>query len=131
MCNVAGEICGAVAAIKKALEKKYSSITIYYDYIGIEAWANGTWRRNKKGTQDYKEFIESKYLKAEIKEQEQKYEKRIAELENKLDEIQTIIERQFRNCSCNLIDYKSGCKSCESKYAREISLEIQKIIEGE
>lgn len=58
MRNVAGEIYGAVAAIKKAIELRYMSITIYYDYTGIEAWANGKWARNKKGTQAYKEFID-------------------------------------------------------------------------
>ena len=57
MRNVAGEICGAVAAIKKAMELKLPKITIYYDYLGIEMWATGLWKRNKKGTKAYYEFI--------------------------------------------------------------------------
>ena len=56
-------------------------------------------------------------------------EKENEELKQKLEKIKEIVELQLRNCSCNLTDYKSGCKSCESKYAREISLEINKIIE--
>ena len=56
-------------------------------------------------------------------------EKENEELKEKLEKIKEIVELQLRNCSCNLTDYKSGCKSCESKYAREISLEVNKIIE--
>lgn len=64
MRNVAGELLGAMEAIKWAYENKHNSITIYYDYEGIERWANGTWKTNKKGTKDYLEFIKKykKYL---------------------------------------------------------------------
>ena len=49
-----------------------------------------------------------------------------------LQEIKEIAERQMRSCSCMLDDYKSGCKECESKYAREIAIEIlQKISDCE
>lgn len=49
-----------------------------------------------------------------------------------LQEIKTIAERQMRCCTCKLDDYKSGCKECESKYAREIAVEIlQKITKAE
>ncbi len=64
MRNVAGELLGAMEAIKWAYENKYNSITIYYDYEGIERWANETWKTNKKGTKEYLEFIKEykKYL---------------------------------------------------------------------
>ncbi len=30
---------------------------MYYDYAGIELWADGSWKRNKKGTMAYYEYI--------------------------------------------------------------------------
>lgn len=59
MRNVAGEIMGSMAAIKKAIELNLEEIYIYYDYMGIEMWATGQWKRNKKGTMEYYEYIQS------------------------------------------------------------------------
>lgn len=59
MRNVAGEVLGSEAAIRKALELGLKEITIYYDYAGIEMWALGNWKRNKKGTIAYYEFVNS------------------------------------------------------------------------
>lgn len=59
MRNVAGEILGATLAIKKALELGLPKLTIYYDYEGIKHWAEQTWKRNKKGTMEYAEFVAS------------------------------------------------------------------------
>lgn len=56
MRNVAGEIAGAVAAIEYAKEHQIKELTIYYDYTGIEAWATGNWRANKKGTIEYQNY---------------------------------------------------------------------------
>ncbi len=58
MRNVAGEIEGSMAAIKLAIEKKIKELDIYYDYAGIEKWATGEWKRNKKGTIAYYDFIQ-------------------------------------------------------------------------
>lgn len=57
MRNVAGEIMGSEQAILWAIEHGYKRVTIYYDYEGIEKWANGIWKANKIGTQRYKEFV--------------------------------------------------------------------------
>lgn len=57
MRNVAGEVLGSMAAIKRAVELGLSEITVYYDYMGIEMWATGAWKRNKKGTIAYYDFI--------------------------------------------------------------------------
>lgn len=57
MRNVAGEILGSLAAMKFALENGYPGICIYYDYEGIEKWANGIWRANKVGTQNYQKIV--------------------------------------------------------------------------
>ena len=59
MRNVAGEIKGAEAAIKKAIELGIKELVIYYDYMGIEMWATGAWKRNKAGTIAYHEYIMS------------------------------------------------------------------------
>ena len=59
MRNVAGEIKGAEAAVKKAIELGIKELVIYYDYKGIEMWATGDWNRNKAGTIAYHEYIMS------------------------------------------------------------------------
>lgn len=58
MRNVAGEIIGSEMAIRYALQHGYPFICIYYDYEGIEKWANGSWKANKVGTKAYQRFIE-------------------------------------------------------------------------
>lgn len=57
MRNVAGEITGAMMAISTAMEYGYRELTIFYDYQGIQAWAEGTWKTNQKGTMIYKEYV--------------------------------------------------------------------------
>lgn len=59
MRNVAGEVLGSMAAIARALELSLPEITIYYDYMGIEMWADGSWKRNKKGTIAYYDYVNS------------------------------------------------------------------------
>lgn len=56
--NVSGEVSGSVFAIKKAVELKMNKITIFYDYQGIESWANGDWKTNNNLTKSYKKFID-------------------------------------------------------------------------
>ena len=52
--QVAGECLASLAAIKWALLHGYPSITICYDYQGVESWATGEWRTNKPISQAYK-----------------------------------------------------------------------------
>ncbi|MBR2045222.1 MAG: ribonuclease H family protein [Agathobacter sp.] len=59
MNNVAGEIAGAMAAVNKAMELSLTELDIYYDYMGIEMWATGSWKRNKPGTIAYHDFMQS------------------------------------------------------------------------
>lgn len=59
MRNVAGEIKGAEAAVKKAIELGIKELVIYYDYRGIEMWVTGAWKRNKAGTIAYHDYIMS------------------------------------------------------------------------
>lgn len=58
MRNVSGEVLGSMAAIQKALELGIADLTIYYDYMGIEMWATGAWKRNKPGTIAYFDYIQ-------------------------------------------------------------------------
>ncbi len=58
MRNVAGEIMGSLKAIELAIKHDYKGIAIYYDYEGIEKWANKLWKANKPGTKDYVKKIE-------------------------------------------------------------------------
>lgn len=67
MRNVAGEIHGSMAAIQAAADAGISSITIFYDYMGIEMWANGQWKTNKEGTRAYKAFIDQIRPRIEIR----------------------------------------------------------------
>lgn len=57
MRNVAGEIHGAMAAVKKAIEMGCAHITLFYDYRGIEEWAQGRWKANRPKTREYRDFM--------------------------------------------------------------------------
>lgn len=59
MRNVAGELLGAIEAIKWSLNHNVKKLNIYYDYEGIEKWALGLWKTNKNGTKYYKDFFDS------------------------------------------------------------------------
>ena len=66
MRNVAGEIEGSMHAIKYCLERKIKSLTIFYDYEGIERWANGEWKTNKDGTKKYAQTVKNARKSMEI-----------------------------------------------------------------
>ena len=56
--NVEGEVAGAINALEFISRKtKYKSVTINYDYKGIEAWANDEWKANKEYTINYKNAV--------------------------------------------------------------------------
>lgn len=67
MRNVAGEIKGAEAAMRYAMEKEIPRIAIYHDYEGIAKWCLGLWKTNKEGTRAYKAFYEEACKKIKIK----------------------------------------------------------------
>ena len=58
MRNVAGEIEGSLAAMRKAKSLGLTSLNIYYDYQGIESWANGSWKAKNPATRDYAKQVE-------------------------------------------------------------------------
>lgn len=58
--NVAAELEGVKEAIQWAIAYSKSKIKIYYDYEGIEKWANGSWQAKKEIARQYVSFIEEK-----------------------------------------------------------------------
>ncbi|MBQ2642563.1 MAG: ribonuclease H family protein [Eubacterium sp.] len=66
MRNVAGEICGSMAAMQYAVDNGISYLTIVYDYMGIAKWCTGEWKTNKSGTKNYKKFYDQAKKKVNI-----------------------------------------------------------------
>ena len=64
--NVSGELFAVQRSIEFAISKSLKSIIIYYDYTGIEHWANGTWKCNLELTKNYANFIKEKRNDIEI-----------------------------------------------------------------
>lgn len=58
MRNVAGEIMGAMEAMRYCADSGIEKLDIYYDYAGIEKWCTGEWKTNKKGTIEYKRYYD-------------------------------------------------------------------------
>ena len=52
--QIAGEVQSVLEAVEYALDKGILSITIYYDYIGLEKWATGQWKAQSAIGQYYK-----------------------------------------------------------------------------
>ena len=57
MRNVAGEIDGCMAAVKKAIELRIPKLSIYYDYQGIESWATHAWKAKNEWTRAYRDYM--------------------------------------------------------------------------
>lgn len=66
MHNVAGEIKGAEAAMRYAVQNQLKRIVIYHDYEGIAKWCNGAWKANKEGTKAYRAYYNTVSDKVEI-----------------------------------------------------------------
>ncbi len=55
--NVAGEMLGAMNAVKWANAHGYKEIEIFYDYSGIEMWATGGWKAKNQYTKGYADYM--------------------------------------------------------------------------
>lgn len=55
--NVAGEMLGAMYAVKWTIKNGYDNIELHYDYEGIEKWAIGEWKAKNTLTQKYAAFM--------------------------------------------------------------------------
>lgn len=67
MRNVAGEICGAMAAVCKAETLGIQEFTLFYDYLGIECWVTGAWKTKKAYTFEYAQFMNSDKRTVKVK----------------------------------------------------------------
>ena len=55
--NVAGEVEGAMQAVKWAEKNKVEKFIICHDYIGISEWAERRWKTNTTTTAAYAAFM--------------------------------------------------------------------------
>ena len=55
--NVAGEMLGAMFAVKYARNKKCKSVKLCHDYVGIERWAKDYWKTRNRFTAGYADFM--------------------------------------------------------------------------
>ena len=58
LCNIAGELDGAKAAVTQALQLGVKELTIYYDYAGIESWAMHKMRFSSPYVAEYIDFMD-------------------------------------------------------------------------
>lgn len=56
--NVAGEMLGAMTAVRWAIKNGYDNLELRYDYEGIEKWATGAWKAKNTLTQKYAEYMQ-------------------------------------------------------------------------
>jgi len=52
--NIHGELWATIKAVKWAIDNEYGVVEVRYDYMGIENWAKGMWKTNKKLTKNYR-----------------------------------------------------------------------------
>ncbi len=64
--NVAGEMLGAMNAVRWARKQGYDALDIYYDYAGIEMWATGKWKAKNEYTQSYAEYMKKSMAEIDI-----------------------------------------------------------------
>lgn len=55
--NVAGEMLGAMYAVRVAMASGYEAVTLCYDYEGVEKWVTGAWRSKTELTRKYAEAM--------------------------------------------------------------------------
>ena len=64
--NVAGEMLGAMNAVKWAQENGYPAVDIRYDYEGVEKWVTGVWRAKTPLTSKYAVHMQEAGKKIQI-----------------------------------------------------------------
>ncbi|KIL13761.1 ribonuclease H1 domain-containing protein [Bacillus safensis] len=65
--NVAGEIKAMLSVMDFAINNNVKSIEVFYDYAGIEKWANKEWKAKNEFTQEYVRVIDKNKDILEIK----------------------------------------------------------------
>ncbi len=56
--NVAGEMLGAMYAVKSAMLNGFAKVELRFDYQGIEKWVTGEWRAKTELTQKYRDAMQ-------------------------------------------------------------------------
>ena len=64
--NVAGEMLGAMNAVKWAQENGYPAVELRYDYEGVEKWVTGVWRAKTPLTSKYAVHMQEAGKKIQI-----------------------------------------------------------------
>ena len=64
--NVAGEMLGAMNAVKWAQENGYPAVEIRYDFEGVEKWVTGVWRAKTPLTSKYAVHMQEAGKKIQI-----------------------------------------------------------------
>ena len=64
--NVAGEMLGAMNAVKWAQENGYPAVEIRYDYEGVDKWVTGVWRAKTPLTSKYAVHMQEAGKKIQI-----------------------------------------------------------------
>lgn len=65
--QIAGEVQGSTMAIQWAIDNGYDEVDIYYDYMGIQMWAEKDWRAKNPTSQAYAAFVDKAQLQITIK----------------------------------------------------------------
>lgn len=55
--QIAGEIKAVTESVNWCIENGIGEAVVYYDYKGLEKWAEGKWKTKKSVSQDYREFM--------------------------------------------------------------------------
>ena len=61
--NVVGELVAVVALVGFCELMGVEYLTIYHDYLGVGAWAEGTWKAKNEMTKRYKDFMKDTPIK--------------------------------------------------------------------
>lgn len=64
--NIAGELLGAMYAVKTASELGYKSVVIRHDYIGISKWFTKEWRAKDEIAKKYLQYLSKMQNKIDI-----------------------------------------------------------------
>lgn len=58
--NIAAELTAAMKAVEWAVNRRYSNIIIYHDFIGVSKIVNGEWGAKRPFIKQYKKYMENK-----------------------------------------------------------------------
>ncbi|MGL5956278.1 MAG: RNase H family protein [Brevinema sp.] len=61
--QIAGEIQSVLEALSYAFQHGYTKITIFYDYMGLQKWADGEWKTKSKIAQKYMTQLQTYAIK--------------------------------------------------------------------